>query len=39
MYPSQHILIVIKSRDIRWAGRVAHLGDKRIAHKESDGET
>jgi hypothetical protein len=39
IYPSLHILTMINSRGMRWAGSVAHLGDKRIAHKGSDGET
>jgi hypothetical protein len=38
MYPSPHVLMMINSRGMRWAGRVAHLGDKRNAHKGSDEE-
>jgi hypothetical protein len=39
IHPSPHISMMIKSRGMRWAGRVAHLGDIRIAHKRFDGET
>jgi len=33
LYASQNIILVIKSRRIRWAGHVARMGEKRFAHR------
>jgi len=33
LYSSPNIIRVIKSRKIRWAGHVAHMGERRGAYK------
>ena len=33
LYYSPNILLVIKSRKIRWAGHVARMGEERVAYK------
>jgi hypothetical protein len=39
MYPSPSIIIMIKSRRMRWAGHVARMGEKRNAYRNSVGKT
>jgi hypothetical protein len=33
LYPSPHNIQVIKSRRMRWSGRVAHMEERRDAHR------
>jgi hypothetical protein len=33
LYFSQNVIWMIKSRRMRWAGHVAHMGDKRVAYR------
>jgi hypothetical protein len=33
LYPSPNVIRVIKSRRMRWAGHVAHMGEKRDAYR------
>jgi hypothetical protein len=33
LYPLPNIVQVVKSRRIRWAGHVAHMGEDRVAHR------
>ena len=39
LYPSPNIMWVIKSRRMRWAGHVAHMGERRGAYWDFGGET
>jgi hypothetical protein len=38
LFSSQNIIRVIKSRRIRWAGHVARMGERRVAHSILVGE-
>ena len=38
-YSSPNIVRVIKSRRMRWAGHVAHMGEERGVYRVFDGET
>jgi hypothetical protein len=35
MYPSSNIIRVIKSRRMKWAGQVAHMGERRRVYRDS----
>jgi hypothetical protein len=39
LYSSPNIVRVIKSRSMRWAGHVAHMGDERGVYRVLGGET
>jgi hypothetical protein len=39
LYSSPHIIWVMKSRRLRWAGHVARMGERRGAYRVFDGET
>jgi hypothetical protein len=39
LYCSPNIVLVIKSRRMRWAGHVAHMGEERVVCRILEGET
>jgi hypothetical protein len=39
LYPSPNIIRVIKSRRLRWAGHVAHMGERRGAYRALVGKS